>query len=217
MDVEQARHKMVSQQIRAWDVLDGNVLDVLSSLPRERFVPERYRRLAFADTSIPLGHGEQMMSPQLEGRMLQALALRPDDRVLEVGTGSGFITACLARLAASVLSYEIHPTLAEQARLRLETQAVGNATVEVGDASSLWAELPRYDAICVTGSLPRFDASFQDHLEIGGRLFVVVGEAPAMEARLVTRISEVAFAVEVLFETVLPALRNARVAPRFLL
>lgn len=217
MDVEHARYKMVGQQVRAWDVLDGAVLDVLSSVPRERFVPERFRRLAFADACIPLGHGEVMMSPPVEGRMLQALALRATDQVLEVGTGSGFITACLARLATSVRSIEIHPALAEQARSRLTAQAVGNASVEVGDASSLGATLPRFDAICVTGSMPVLDPSFQDHLTVGGRLFAVVGEGPAMQALLVTRVDEAAFATESLLETVLPPLRNALRPQRFVL
>lgn len=210
MDVELAREKMVGQQVRAWDVLDGAVLDVLASVPRERFVPERYRRLAFADTNIPLGHGEVMMTPPVEGRMLQALALRPQDQVLEVGTGSGFITACLGRLAASVRSIEIHPALAEQARARLAAQGVGNASVETGDACRLDPALPRFDAICVTGSMPALDPSFQSHLKVGGRLFAVVGVAPVMQALLVTRVDEAASATETLFETMLPPLRNAQ-------
>jgi protein-L-isoaspartate(D-aspartate) O-methyltransferase len=210
MDVEFAREKMVGQQVRAWEVLDGAVLDVMASVPRERFVPEHYRRLAFADTNIPLGHGEVMMTPPVEGRMLQALALRATDQVLEVGTGSGFITACLGRLAASVLSFEIHPALAEQARGRLAAQGVGNASVETGDASRLDPALPRFDAICVTGSMPVLEPSFQAHLTVGGRLYAVVGEAPVMQALLITRVDESAFATEALFETSLPPLRNAR-------
>lgn len=217
MDIELARNKMLGQQVRAWAVLDGTVLDVLASVPRERFVPERFRRLAFADTCIPLGHGEVMMAPPVEGRMLQALALRPSDHTLEVGTGSGFITACLGRLSASVRSIEFHPALAEQARVRLANQAVGNARVEVGDASTLALDMPRFDAICVTGSMPVLDPSFQSHLQISGRLFAVVGEAPAMQAVLVTRVDETVFATEVLFETVLPPLRNAWRVPRFVL
>jgi protein-L-isoaspartate(D-aspartate) O-methyltransferase len=217
MDVESARYKMVHQQVRAWDVLDGAVLDVMASVPRERFVPERYRSLAFADTCIPLGHGEAMMTPPVEGRMLQALALRSRDQVLEVGTGSGFITACLGRLAAGVRSIEIHPALADQARARLAAQAVGNAQVEVGDASRLAPELPRFDAICVTGSLPQLEPSFQQHLAVGGRLFIVLGTGPAMQATLITRVGETAFATETLFETSLPALRNALPAALFVL
>jgi protein-L-isoaspartate(D-aspartate) O-methyltransferase len=217
MDVELARTKMLGQQLRAWEVLDGAVLDVFASVPRERFVPERFRRLAFADACIPLGHGEVMMAPPVEGRMLQALTLRSTDQVLEVGTGSGFITACLARLAQSVQSIEIHPALADQARARLAAQAVGNAQVEVGDASSLAPDMPRFDAICVTGSMPLLDPSFQAQLKQGGRLFAVVGEAPTMQAVLVTRVGESVFATETLFETVLPPLRNARQAQRFVL
>lgn len=217
MDVESARYKMVHQQVRAWDVLDGAVLDVMASVPRERFVPERFRNLAFTDICIPLGHGESMMSPPVEGRMLQALALRARDQVLEVGTGSGFVTACLGRLAAGVRSFEIHPALADQARARLGAQAVGNAQVEIGDASTLPATLPRFDAICVTGSLPRLDPSFQQHLALGGRLFVVLGTGPAMQATLITRVGESAFSTETLFETVLPSLRNAVSPPSFVL
>lgn len=217
MDVEFARNQMVGQQVRAWDVLDGAVLDVLASVPRERFVPERYRSLAFADACIPLGHGETMMSPPIEGRMLQALGLSRRDHVLEVGTGSGFITACLARLAASARSIEIHPALAEQARARLAAQAVRNAMVEVGDGSRLTPGLPRFDAICVTGSLPVLEPSFQQHLELGGRLFVVLGSGPAMQATLITRVDETSFATEVLFETVLPPLRNATSPQPFVL
>ena len=138
-------------------------------------------------------------------------------KLLEVGTGSGFMTACLARLTTSVRSIEIHPALAEQARGRLAAQAVANATVEVGDASSLDASLPRFDAICVTGSMPVLDPSFQDRLKLGGRLFAVVGEGPAMQALLVTRVADAAFATEAVFETVLPALRNARRPQRFAL
>ena len=217
MDVELARNKMLGQQLRAWEVLDGAVLGVFASVPRERFVPERFRRLAFADACVPLGHGEAMMAPPVEGRMLQALRLRARDQVLEIGTGSGFITACLARLAAGVTSIEIHPALADQARARLAAQAVGNARIDVGDASSLAPDLPCYDAICVTGSMPVLDPSFQAHLQVGGRLFAVVGDAPAMQALLITRVGEAVFATETLFETVLPPLRNARIPQRFVL
>jgi protein-L-isoaspartate(D-aspartate) O-methyltransferase len=210
MDVEHARQQMVGQQVRTWEVLDGRVLDVLASVPRERFVPDRFRGLAFAEIQVPLGHGESMMAPMVEGRMLQALALRATDRVLEVGTGSGFVTACLARLAGEVRSLEIHPELAELARARLAQQAVANAQVEVRDGSSLDPVLPRYDAICVTGSLPTLEPSHQEHLAIGGRLFVVIGEAQPMQALLITRVAEKAYRTESLFETLLAPLRNAR-------
>lgn len=215
MDVELARAKMLGQQIRSQEVFDHRVLEVLGSVPRERFVPERFRNLAFAEVQVPLGHGESMMEPRTEGRMLQALAVRPTDRVLEVGTGSGFVTACLARLGASVTSYDIRPEFTERARARLELQGVRNATLATQDASQLPRELGRYEAIAVTGALPALDPSFQQHLALGGRLFVVVGAPPAMEALLITRVGEDAFTRQSLFETELAYLRNAVAPSRF--
>lgn len=215
MDVESSRAKMIGQQVRAWDVLNAAVLEVLGTVPREHFVPSRYRKLAFSEFQVPLGHGEAMMEPKVEGRVLQALALRSNDRVLEVGTGSGFLTACLARLATSVESHEILPDLAQQARKRLETLGIRNATVSERDASRLSAELGRFDAIAVTGSLPAHEPSFQQHLTVGGRLFVVVGRSPLMEALLVTRVDETAFTRETLFETDLAPLRNLMPVTRF--
>ena len=215
MDIEIARGKMLGQQVRAWEVLDPTVLDVLGSLPREAFVPERYRNLAFADTQVPLGHGELMMTPKVEGRMLQALALKRSDRVLEIGTGSGFVTACLARLGGSVVSWEIEPEFSARAGACLTRFGIGNATLETRDGSVLPSEAPRFDAICVTGSLPELHPSFTQRLAVGGRLFAVVGTSPVMEARLITRVAEDGFAAETLFETDLPALRNAQRSSRF--
>jgi protein-L-isoaspartate(D-aspartate) O-methyltransferase len=215
MDVELARSKMLGQQIRTQEVFDHRALEVLGAVPRERFVPERFRNLAFAEVQIPLGHGEHMLEPRTEGRVLQALAVRPTDRVLEVGTGSGFLTACLARLGASVASYDIHAELTERARVRLELQGVRNATLATGDLSRLPTELGRFEAIAVTGALPALDPSFQRHLTVGGRLFVVVGSAPAMEALLITRVGEDAFTRQSLFETDLAYLRNATAPSSF--
>lgn len=215
MDVELARAKMLSQQVRPAEVFDHRVLEVLSAVPRERFVPERFRNLAFAEVQVPLGRGETMMEPRTEGRMLQALALRPTDRVLEVGTGSGFITACLARLGASVASYDIHPEFTERARARLELQGIRNATLATQDLSRLPEALGRFEAIAVTGALPVLEPSFQQHLSVGGRLFVVVGAPPAMEALLITRVGEQAFTRQSLFETDLAYLRNAVAPSRF--
>ena len=215
MDVELARSKMLGQQIRSQEVFDHRVLDVLAAVPRERFVPERFRNMAFAEVQLPLDHGEHMMEPRAEGRLLQALAVRATDRVLEVGTGSGFLTACLARLGASVESFDIHGELTERARARLELQGIRNATLATRDLCRLPADLGRYEAIAVTGALPALDPSFQRHLSVGGRLFVVVGAPPAMEALLVTRVGEDAFTRQSLFETELDYLRNAQAPSRF--
>ena len=214
MNVEAARRQMIDQQVRAWEVLDDTVLDVLRAVPRERFVPEAYREVAFADMEIPLGHGQHMLPPKLDGRLLQALALRRDDEVLEVGTGSGFLAACLARMARSVRSVEIHGDLAEAAARALRGESVTNVTVERMDASTL-DESERYDAIALTASLPVYDARFERALRVGGRLFAVVGTAPIMEARLVTRAGPAEWISESLFETCVDPMINAPRPPRF--
>jgi protein-L-isoaspartate(D-aspartate) O-methyltransferase len=217
MDIELARSKMLGQQVRAWEVLDPHVLDVLGGLPRERFVPEAYRNLAFADTQIPLGHGEAMLAPKVEGRLLQALAVQPEDQVLEIGTGSGFLTACLARLGRQVHSVDIQSEFTRRAGQALAELGVANVELETRDSATLdWCER-RFDCIAVTGSLPELPASFQERLAVGGRLFVVVGTGPVMEARLLTRVDERAWSVQHLFETELAALRNAHRTPRFVL
>jgi protein-L-isoaspartate(D-aspartate) O-methyltransferase len=209
VSTEIARHQMVTQQVRAWSVLDPAVLEVLARVPRERFVPEQYAGLAFADTAIPLPHGQRMMTPQIEGRLLQSLQVTPTDSVLEIGTGSGFLTACLARLGARVTSLEILPDLAEEARRRLRELGIGNCTVHTEDAFR-WQPPESFDCIAVGGSLPVFDSHFQEWLAPGGRLFVVVGEAPAMAAWLIRRAdNDAGFTRESLFETVLPPLDNA--------
>lgn len=215
MDVELARAKMLGQQVRPAEVFDHRVLDVMGAVPRERFVPERFRNLAFAEVQVPLGHGETMMEPRVEGRMLQALAVRPTDRVLEVGTGSGFVTACLARLGASVASFDLRPEFTERARARLELQGIRNATLATQDLCRVPDALGRFEVIAVTGALPVLEPSFQRHLTVGGRLFVVVGDAPTMEALLVTRIGEDAYTTQSLFETELAWLRNATAPSRF--
>jgi protein-L-isoaspartate(D-aspartate) O-methyltransferase len=209
-----ARTQMVRQQVRAWDVLDPAVLDVLARTPREAFVPSRFRSLAFADTSIPLEHGEVMMTPQVEGRLLQALALGPSDRVLEVGTGSGFLTACLAGLAGRVLSLEIHPDLSAGAARSLAAAGIGNADLKVADVFG-FSPAERFDAIAVTGSVPEPWLPFREWLAVGGRLFVVVGREPVMEATLVERLGENEWSTRSLFETVLPPLRHIPIGPRF--
>lgn len=212
--LETARTQMVTQQVRAWDVLDPVVLGVLSDVPREFFVPARYQALAFADTGIPLPCGQVMMAPQVEGRMLQALGIAPGDSVLEVGTGSGFITACLARLAAGVTSLEIHEELAAAARDRLEAVGTGNAEVVTAD---VFRHVPgrSWDVVVLTGSLPVYDPRFEQWLAPGGRLFAIVGERPVMDARLVRRLGDSEWARESLFETVIPPLLNAPSAGKF--
>jgi protein-L-isoaspartate(D-aspartate) O-methyltransferase len=208
-DLETARFNMIAQQIRPWEVVDERVLEVLESVPRERFVDDEYRGLAFADIAVPIGEGQQMMKPVQEARMLQALAVQPGDSVLEIGTGSGFVTACLARLGGIVTSYEIHPALSERAAERLNALKVRNVELVAGDG--LHASLaPRsFQVIAVTGSLPTYPADLAELLAPGGRLFVVVGEAPAMTAMLVSRTEAGEIWRENLFETVLPPLENA--------
>jgi protein-L-isoaspartate(D-aspartate) O-methyltransferase len=205
---ELARHNMIEQQIRPWEVLDQRVLDTLASVPREEFVPQRYRNLAFGDVAIPLGHGEVMLKPNVEGRILQALAVQPADHVLEVGTGSGYLTACLARLAASVVSVDIIPEFTEAARRKLKAHGLSNVVLHVGDASRGWGE-HRYNAIAVTGSVATVAEVWPRSLSLGGRLFIVVGQPPVMEALLITRVGEAEWIRESLFDTELPPLRNA--------
>lgn len=215
MNLEQARANMVEQQIRPWEVLDPAVLDLLYAVPREEFVPPALRNLAFADLEIPIGEGEKMMAPKIEARILQGLALRKTERVLEVGTGSGYFTALLARLAAHVHSLEIRPALAEFGRANLERQVVGNVTLEIGDGSRGDAKRAPYDVIVLTGSTPVLPATLREQLAPGGRLFAVVGEAPIMVARLITRTAPGAYAAVDMFDTVLAPLVNAEPAARF--
>lgn len=214
INVEAARTQMVNQQVRAWDVLDPAVLAVLAEVPREQFVPPRFRNLAFADMAIPLGGGQSMMTPQVEGRVLQALTLRGTDRILEVGTGSGFLSACLARLGGRVTSLEILPDLADTARRNLRGVSTWNVEVRTGDVFAFSPDTP-YDVIVITGSLPTPDDRFQHWLADGGRLFCVTGEDPLMLARLVTRPQLDQWTATTLFETSLPALIHTAPQSRF--
>ena len=214
-DFARARELMVEQQVRPWDVLDLRVLDTIASLPREAFVAESLRSLAYADTALPLAHGEAMMKPVLEGRTLQSLLPQSGESVLEIGTGSGYLTACLARLAREVTSIERHPDLAEAARARLDAQGIANAEVVHADAFA-WEPGRDFDAICVTGAVDEVPARFIDWLKPGGRLFAVRGRSPAMEAVLVHR--EVnGLRARSLFETDLPYLAGAAPVPVFTL
>lgn len=214
MNIDFARQQMVSQQVRGWNVYDERVLETLAEVPREQFVPAAYTTLAFADTEIAIGHGQHMMTPTVEGRVLQALGLNGDERVLEVGTGSGFLTACLAKLAASVTSIDIYDDFLESAADKLG--AVGAANVELLQMDAMQA-LPEggFDAIAVTGSLQSFDPRFVDALNQEGRLFVVVGDTPAMRAKRVERTADNDWSTVVLFETSLAPLVNAALPPQF--
>jgi protein-L-isoaspartate(D-aspartate) O-methyltransferase len=215
MNLEQARANMVEQQIRPWEVLDQDVLDLLYAVPREQFVPEKYRDLAFSDLEIPIGEGEKMWMPKIEARVLQELGLRRVDRVLEVGTGSGYLTALMSHRASHVYSVEIRPALAAFGRANLERHGVDNVTLEIGDAAHGWPGHAPYDVIVLTGSSPVLPRSFAEQLASGGRLFAVVGEPPVMTARLVTATAAGAWRTTDLFETVLAPLANAERPSRF--
>ncbi|MCU0898112.1 MAG: protein-L-isoaspartate O-methyltransferase [Burkholderiales bacterium] len=215
MNVEQARFNMIEQQIRPWDVLDQNVLDLLYVVKREEFVPPVYRSLAFSDLEIPIGAGERMMAPKLEARILQEVAPKKTDRILEIGTGSGYLTALLAAMGAHVYTVEIDPGLKASAEAALARNGVRNVTVELGDGARGWPKHGPYDVIVLTGSEPVLAEAFAQSLRVGGRLFAVVGDAPVMEARLVTRVAESAVSATTLFETVVAPLRNAPQPERF--
>ncbi len=209
-----ARQQMVEQQVRAWDVLNPSILEVLKTVPREQFVPAGFEALAFADTEIPIGHGQSMMTPTVEGRALQAVRLESSDNVLEIGTGTGFLTACLARLACSVTSIEIHEDFLKTASANLEDSGIRDVELLAMDATQ---ELPdeHYDAIVVTGSIQIFDPRFVMALNPGGRLFVVVGNAPVMNACLIRRTGDTDWLTEGLFETELTPLVNGQLPPQF--
>ena len=213
-DIQAARRQMIEQQIRAWEVLDLKVLEAMGHVPREEFAPPAYREVAFADLCVPLGHGQSMLAPKVEGRILQALQVRPDDRALEVGTGSGFFAACLGRLARSVHSVDLFADFVASAAENLRRHGSHNVTVEVLDAMTL-AEEGAYDVVALTGSLPIYDARFERALAVGGRLFVVVGQAPAMEALRITRVGHGEWMRESLFEVVIDPLLHAPQPPKF--
>jgi protein-L-isoaspartate(D-aspartate) O-methyltransferase len=221
MPLNQAREQMIEHQVRAWEVLDARVLALLRNVPREQFVPDSHRFLAFADVEVPLPHGQHMLRPNIVGRLLQSLELTGGERVLEIGAGTGFVTACLAAASAHVKTFEIFADLADRTRANLAAVGAANVEVVTADAMQAGAQLEpaaggaRYHAIAVTGSLPVYDDRLQRLLEVGGRMFVVVGDAPAMEARLVRRVAEDGWSTESLFETVVDPLINARRPPGF--
>lgn len=210
MDLQLARSNMIEQQVRPWDVLDQRVLDVLAEVPREAFLESTHRGVAYSDFQLPIGHGQQMLKPTVDGRLLQALILEVTDTVLEIGTGSGYLTACLARLSAHVDSIEIVPALAESAAARLAGMGVANVTVLQQDATESWDARDGYNAIAFSGAIPSIPDFYKNKLTIGGRLFAMVGEIsqPTMEAVLITRIRDSEWSRESLFETSVDALVN---------
>lgn len=211
--MEQARFNMVEQQIRPWDVLDLRVLDLLSKVKREHFVPAASREMVFMDIEIPLGHGASMWQPKVEARALQALQLKPKDRVLEIGSGSGYLTALLSSMAEHVTSVELVPELHAFAEKNLAAQRIDNVTLVQGDAARGWPG--QYDAIVLTGSVPVLPEAFQNCLTQGGRLFAIVGDAPAMQAQLLTCVVPGVFENVTLFETTVAPLQNAQQPERF--
>lgn len=212
--MEQARFNMVEQQIRPWDVLDSEVLDLLKKIKRELFVPLNQRAMAFMDMEISLGHGAKMWQPKLEARALQALALKQSDRVLEVGTGSGYLTALLSNLAAHVTTVEIVAEFSAFAERNLAAYHIDNVSLQVGDAAKGWGTT-EYDAVIVTGSVPLQPVALMKNLKVGGRLFAVIGDAPAMHACLITRKTADEFDCVTLFETSVEPLLNAEQPQRF--
>jgi protein-L-isoaspartate(D-aspartate) O-methyltransferase len=215
MNFDQARHNMVEQQVRPWEVLDSNILNLLETLQREDFVPVRYRKLAFADLCIPLDHDQVMMKPVVEGRLLQSMAIQPDETVLEIGTGSGWVTACLAQLAKRVVSVEMFEDLSKGAAANLESKGIANAELEIGDVMQGWQPEQAHDVLVVTGSVDDIPEHFRGWVNPGGRMFIVRGNAPAMEAMLCTRLNVSEWREESLFETDLPRLIHAEHAPEF--
>ena len=215
MNIEQARFNMIEQQIRPWEVLDQEVLDLLFVVKREDFVPAAYRNLAFADMEIPIGSGQVMLAPRVEARLMQELGIKNTDKVLEIGTGSGYMAALLAARAEHVVTVESRPEIAEFARQNLERAGVANVTIEIGDGANGWAQRGPYDVIVVSGALPSLPDTLLKQLRLGGRLAAIVGEAPVMEAQLATCSAEGVYNTVNLFETVVPALDGANAKPGF--
>ena len=215
INFETARRRMVDEQIRPWDVTDERLLEVIRRTPREDFVAPEHRNLAYADMNLPLGDGHTMMAPRLEARLLQELGVGAKDRVLEIGTGSGYVTALLAALAAQVFSVEIDTPRAQRTKRILSSRGVENVTVEVGDAARGWPAHAPYDAILATGSLPLLPSELREQLAPGGRLVAIVGQAPTMEAIRIERIDQNNWRQTSLLETVVAPLVNAPAPPKF--
>jgi protein-L-isoaspartate(D-aspartate) O-methyltransferase len=215
MNFDQARFFMVEQQIRPWDILDQKVLDLFLEIPRHEFVEEAYQALAYSDIELPIGENEAMMAPKIEARLLQALDIDETDSVLEIGTGSGFLTAIMASLGQTVTTVELHSSLQEKAKVRL--QKFENIDFQIGDASQDWNDGKQYDVIVLTGAVAEIPQSYKEKLNLGGRLAVISGKAPAMTAQVLTRISASEWETESLFETELKYLDHAAAKPTFTL
>lgn len=215
MNIEQARFNMIEQQIRPWDVLDTDVLDLLQIVKRENFVPAAHKALAFADTEIPLPGGESMLMPKVEARLLQDIQLKKHENVLEIGSGSGYMTALLAHKGRHVTSVEVSPELKALAEKNLADNGVTNVTVELGNGAQGWSKGAPFDVIVVTGSLPMLPEALLQQLKVGGRLAVIIGEAPAMQAQLITRTGEAGYDTRTLFETNVKALSSATTPSQF--
>lgn len=215
MDFDQARFNMVEQQIRPWEVLDERVLELLEKTHREDFVPVRYRKMAFSDIAIPLDHDQTMMKPVVEGRLLQALEVKPDETVLEIGSGSGFITACLAQLAKHVVSVDLYEQFTNEVAAKLKEKNIHNVELETGNVMTGWQPELAHDLLVVNGSVPSIPDHFRGWVNPGGRIFIVCGEEPAMEAMLLTKLNATDWREESLFETNLPRLIGAESPPEF--
>lgn len=215
MDIEQARFNMIEQQIRPWEVLDPTVLSLLSVVKREDFVPAEHKDLAFADVEIPIAHGQAMLAPKIEARILQEMGIKNTDKVLEIGTGTGYMAALIAAKAEFVYSVEIDPLLVELARKNLQRAGIANVSVDLGDGAQGWPLYAPYDVIVLSGSTPVLPEAMMHHLKVGGRLVAIVGEAPSMQVQLITRTEENAFSTINVFETVVPPLSNAMQNSKF--
>jgi protein-L-isoaspartate(D-aspartate) O-methyltransferase len=215
MNFDQARHNMIEQQIRTWEVLDQRVLDLLDEIHREDFVPVTYRNLALADIQIPLPHGQVTMTPKVEARLLQVLDIQKSDNVLEVGTGCAYLTALLARTSSRVVSADIFEEFPRQAAEKLSRHRINNVILEHGDAINGWDKQKNFDVIVLTGSLPVLPSCFQQQLSPMGRLFVITGSLPVMEAELITRVGKNEWRRESLFETFIPPLIGANLTDTF--
>lgn len=215
MEIKTARFNMVEQQIRPWEVFDKRVLDLMGEAPRHEYVPSAYRNLAFADLHIPLGNGREMMSPKVEARLLQALEIQPTDKILEVGTGCGYLTSLLAALGGQVISVDTDTGLSAQAATNLSDHGIDNVTLEIGDASKGWEAHQPYDVIVVNGSMPCLPQSLNENLTIGGRLAAIVGKSPVMEALLIQRVGQKSWSDVALFETDLAALPDTEEPQHF--
>lgn len=214
-DFQTARYNMVVSQIRTGEVLDERILELVGRAPRHEFVPAEHRHYAFADMQIPLGHGEVMMAPLVEARLIQELAIKPTDKVLEIGTGSGYLTWLLSQLGGKVVSVEIVPEFTQRASEKLAAHSARNVELEIGDGARGWERHAPYDVIVLTGSTPLLPEAFKKNLAVDGRLAAVVGQSPAMEARLITHMTESGFNSRGLFETDLPPLKNALAPSKF--